>query len=102
MEKEIMTYKMMFVMIEEYTEYSLGKKIWDILGIHRTLWQKYKKDNMLPLKHYKTICDHIGIGWTDDSLLVCDGILRRYTQEADDVAMSGNGMLTNFEVGGVV
>jgi len=102
MEKEMMTYKMMFVMIEEYSEYSYNKKIWVLLDIHRTLWQKYKKENVLPLKHFKTICDYVGIGWTDDSLILCEGILRKYKEECEHIAISGYGALTNFDVGGAI
>jgi hypothetical protein len=45
----------------------------------------------MPLKHYKSVCNTVGINLTDDDMLICQRILSMYKDEAEHVALSGYG-----------
>jgi hypothetical protein len=89
MEDYIMTTRLLFVITEEYSVYTYGSKVWDLLDIKPQVWSKYKKECKLPLKHYKTICDKFGLRFTDEDSEICEGIVRQYYSEVRTIEISG-------------
>ena len=57
---------MFFVVLDYYCKTVLEIRPEELLGIDRSGWFRYKKDNTLPLKHCKTICSHFNHHITDD------------------------------------
>jgi hypothetical protein len=78
-----MSCKMLFVLAEEYAEFSCNKKIWELLGIRNDTWSTYKRDRKLPLKQYKKLCEFIGIKLTDDDRKLCEKIFSHYFDEKE-------------------
>ncbi len=78
-----MSCKMLFVLAEEYAEFSYQKKIWDLLGIKANTWSIYKRDRSLPLRQYKKLCEVLSVPMTDDDRIICEKIFNDYFNEKE-------------------
>jgi len=83
-EDKFMTCRMLFVVTEEYCQFSMGKKVWEVLDIRNDTWSHYKRMRELPLKHYKSLCNAVGCGFTDDDKEICSSIFEKYFSEKEE------------------
>jgi ACT domain-containing protein len=69
---------MVYDILERYCKERLNCSSLDYIGISRATYYQYKKDNHLPLKHCKQLCQKLNIPWTDNQKIISLAILERY------------------------
>lgn len=57
---------MFFVVFNFYCKSIEGVTPYEFMGIDKSGWYRFKKDNRLPLHHCKIICNHFNHHITDD------------------------------------
>lgn len=75
---------MLFVVIHEYAKNIKECNGYDLLNISKPQWQKYKKNNYLPLKHCKTLSNYFNCNLTDNFEELSSLILKKYFEEVSN------------------
>ena len=57
---------MFFIVFNYYCKVRENILPYDFLGINRSGWYRFQKENRLPLHHCKTVCSHFNHHITDD------------------------------------
>ena len=72
---------MLFTVIEKYAKEKEGCKGYELLGIKKSQWHRYKKDNHLSLVHCKNLSMLCGSHITDDFQELSLLVLNKYYEE---------------------
>ncbi len=69
---------MLFNVLERYCKEKLHCSAVEFIGVSVPTYYLHKRNNVLPLKHCKTVCQKLGCPWTDNPKELTLFIVERY------------------------